>query len=209
MTKPQDLGFDELAIDALTELVNIGVSHAALSLRELVGEEVILTVPSLAICSRTDAAALLNQGKSDLLVAIRQAFEGSFTGRALLIFPEMNSLEIVRAVAGQHFSLEDLVEVEQEALAEIGNIVLNSFMATIANLLQRNLSMSLPEVVRCTGTELFGLPPAAFDDVALFIRINFSIKDRQIGGYVAMVMDLLSVAALKSLIDEFIRRAAQ
>jgi hypothetical protein len=126
MTSAEDLGFDELQVDAITELVNIGVSRAALSLRQLVGEEVILTVPSLAICSRAEAADMVSRGQSGLLVAVRQAFEGSFAGRALLIFPETNSLEFIRAVAGRQFSLEDVVELEQEALAEIGNIVLNS-----------------------------------------------------------------------------------
>ena len=33
-------------------------------------------------------------------------------------------------------------------LAEIGNIILNGCPATIANLLQRNLKMSLPEILR-------------------------------------------------------------
>jgi chemotaxis protein CheC len=208
MTSAADLGLDELEIDALTELVNIGVSRAALSLRELVGEQVLLTVPSLAICSRAEAAGLASERSSELLLAVLQAFEGSFAGRALLIFPETNSLEFVRAAAGRRFSLEDIVELEQEALAEIGNIVLNSFMATIANLLKRSLSMSLPEVVRCTGMELFRLPPTASDDVVLFIHIKFSFRDGEISGFVAIVMDLLSLAALKSLVDEFIQRAA-
>ena len=202
-----DFGLDELEIDALTELVNIGVSRAAVGLRELVGEEVILSVPSVSILSRAEAAQLVSQGTSDFLIAVRQAFQGEFSGRALLIFPEANSLELVRAVAGRHLSLDDIVELEQEALAEIGNIILNGCMGTIANLLRRSLTMSLPEIVRGKGEELFVLSPSGADDVVLFIRINFSIKGREISGYVAMVMDLTSLASLKSLVTEFIRRA--
>jgi chemotaxis protein CheC len=36
----------ELEADALTELVNLGVSRAALNLRELVGDQVLLTAPA-------------------------------------------------------------------------------------------------------------------------------------------------------------------
>jgi chemotaxis protein CheC len=175
----------------------------------LVGEQVILTVPSIAIRTRAQAADLLTERKSDVLVAVCQAFAGSFTGRAMLIFPETNSLELVRAVAGRQLSLEDIVELEQEALAEIGNIVLNGFMATIANLLQRSLTMSLPEIVRCSGAALFELPTTGSDDIVLFIRINFSFKGREISGYVAMVMDLVSLASLRSLVDEFVRRTTR
>jgi chemotaxis protein CheC len=206
MTSANDMNLDDLEVDALTELVNIGVSRAAVSLRELVGEQVFLSVPSLAILSRAQAAELVSQGSSSLLVAVRQGFHGGFSGRALLIFPETNSLELVRVVAGRHLSLDDIVELEQEALAEIGNVILNSCMASIANLLQRNLTMSLPEIVRGTGLELFGLLPSESEDIVLFIRINFSLKGHEISGYLAMVMDLLSLASLKSLVAEFIRR---
>ena len=38
---------NELQLDALTELVNIGVSRAASSLREMVGSQVLLSVPNV------------------------------------------------------------------------------------------------------------------------------------------------------------------
>ena len=41
------IALEELERDALTELVNIGVSRAAVSLRTMVGEQVFLSVPSL------------------------------------------------------------------------------------------------------------------------------------------------------------------
>lgn len=202
-----DFALDELEFDALTELVNIGVSHAAVSLAAMVGEEVLLTVPLVSIVPREGAARLISGGRTDPLIAVRQGFQGDVSGRALLIFPETNSLELVRAVAGDHLSLEDILELEHEALAEIGNVILNACMATIANLLQRSLTMSLPEIVRGIGAEFFELSPSGVEDAVLFVHINFSLKGREISGYVAMVMDFPSLAILKTLIDEFIRRS--
>src|SRR4051812_49336337 len=118
MTNSADTRLDELEGDALTELVNMGVSRAALALRDLVGEQVLLSVPSLSILLRTEAATLVDKTKFEVLVAVRQAFHGEFSGRALLIFPEANSLELVRAVAGAQLELHDIIELEQEALAE-------------------------------------------------------------------------------------------
>ena len=207
MTGPILIGLDDLEVDALTELVNLGVSRAAVSLRELVGEQVLLSVPSLLVLSKPEAAELIRGAAGRPLIAVRQAFDGEFSGRALLIFPEANSLELVRAVAGDHLSLEDIAELEDEALAEIGNIILNSCMGTISNLLQRNLTMSLPEILRGHGHDFFDLSRPPAEDVVLFIRINFSIQGREISGYVALVMDLPSMAALKRLIAAFIERA--
>ena len=199
---------DELELDALTELVNIGVSRAAASLRDMVGEQVLLSVPSVDIVSRGEAAGLIGGGPNSLLVAVRQDFHGDVSGRALLIFPESNSLELVRAVAGSHLSLEDVLELEHEALAEIGNVILNSCIATMANLLQRSLVMSLPEILRGGGAEFFELATSKAEDIVLFVHINFRLHGRDVSGYVAMVMDFPSLTALKLLIAEFIRRAA-
>jgi len=197
----------ELELDALTEVVNIGVSRAAASLRDMVGEQVFLSVPSVAITSPARAAELIGERESSVLIAVRQEFKGEFSGCALLIFPGKNSLELVRAVVGDHLSLEDILDLEQEALAEIGNVILNGCMAAIANLLQRRLTISLPEILTGSAADLFEKPPSLLRDVVLFIHIDFRLKGREMNGYLAMVMDVPSLEALKVLVDEFIRRS--
>jgi hypothetical protein len=61
----------------------------------------------------------------------------------------------MRAVVGRSLSLKDVVDLQDEALAEIGNVILNNWVATIANLLKRSLPMSLPVVVRGDGKRIF------------------------------------------------------
>ncbi|TWB12243.1 CheC inhibitor of MCP methylation [Nitrospirillum amazonense] len=198
---------DELENDALTELVNIGVSRAAVSLRKMVGNQVTLSVPSVEVVGRKLAATLIQERESDELVAVRQDFTGAFNGRALLIFPESNSLELVRAVTQDELSRPEMIDIEEEALAETGNVVLNGCLATMANILQRPLTMSLPQVLRGDGQILFELADTQDDDgVVLFLYINFAISGRDIRGYIAMLMDLPSLQSLKELIGEFIAR---
>src|SRR4051794_10847543 len=176
---------DELEHDALTELVNIGVSRAAVNLRKMIGEQVLLSVPSVEIISRKAAAALVRERETDQLVAVRQGFEGAFSGQALLIFPESNSLELVRAVTGDELSPDELQEMEQEALSETGNIVLNGCLATMANMLQKPLTMSLPQVLRGDGQLLFDPPGQTSEQgVVLFLYINFAVSGRDIRGYI-------------------------
>ena len=197
----------ELELDALTELVNLGVSNAALGLREMVHEEVILSVPNVTIVSRDEAIANLMARSSNRLVAVHQNFEGDIRGRALLIFPETQSMELVRAVVGNELSLEDLMELEQEALAETGNVLLNSCLGTIANNLERTLRISLPEVVHGDGSDFFNLTTMPRqDDSVLFIYINFVVQRRDIRGYLAMLLDLPSLVVLKRLLTEYIDR---
>jgi chemotaxis protein CheC len=200
---------EELEQDALTELVNIGVSRAASNLRKMVGEQVLLSVPAVEVVTRAGAAVLIRERESGELVAVRQDFEGVFSGRALLIFPEANSMALVHAVTGGALSSVEAADMENEALAETGNVVLNSCLATMANMLQRPLTMSLPQVLRGNGSALFDLSDKnAASGVVLFLYINFAINDRDIRGYIAMLMDLPSLQALKTLINDFIERVA-
>jgi chemotaxis protein CheC len=209
MTVPS-ISLSELERDALTELVNIGVSRAAAGLRKMVGEHVLLSVPSVEVVSRKMAAGLIGERETDELVAVRQDFAGAFCGRALLIFPQANSLELVRAVLGNEHDDAEIAEMETEALAETGNVILNGCLATMANMLQESLTMSLPEVRRGDGARLFELENEPADDgLVLFLYINFSVRDRNIRGYIAMLMDLPSLTALKALIADFIERVMQ
>jgi chemotaxis protein CheC len=204
-----EIQLSELERDALTEIVNIGVSRAAASLRKMVGAQVLLSVPSLDIITQRAAAVVIGEREVDELVAVRQSFSGAFSGRAMLIFPQGKSLELVRAVTGGTMSAEELVEIESEALAETGNVILNGCLASMANMLQRSLDMSIPEVMRGSGAELF-IPAetaaSADDAVVLFLYIDFTVREHDIRGYIAMLMDLPSLSALQMLIAEFIAR---
>jgi chemotaxis protein CheC len=199
----------EIEVDALTELVNLGVSRAAANLALMVHEEVALTVPQIALLSRSDAIRTLGERASDNLVAVHQTFEGEIVGRALLIFPEKQSLELVRSVVGSELSLEEIIELEQEALAETGNVILNGCLATLANCLESKLRISLPEVLRGESTRFFELePPPKAGTTVLFSYINFSVRRRAIDGYIAMLMDMPSLTALKTLLQGLISRAS-
>jgi chemotaxis protein CheC len=191
--------------DALAEIANMGVSRAANSLRQMVGEQVLLSVPAVRIVTRQAASTLVERDGATKLVAVKQSFEGPFDGRALLIFPEAQSLELVRSIVGDEHSLEDVIDLEQEALAETGNIILNGCLATIANVLHQTMRMSLPSIVRGNGSTLFEVEgPASGDKLVLFLYIDFNIKKRNIHGFIALLMDLPSIAALKAIVNGFI-----
>jgi chemotaxis protein CheC len=207
VTPTPDVTLSELEHDALTELVNIGISRAAVSLRKMVGEQVLLSVPSIEITSYSTARALIGEREDDDVVAVSQDFIGAFSGRALLIFPRASSLALVRAVVGNDVATDEIAAMADEALAETGNIILNGCLATMANMLKQSLEMSLPEVLRGNGVRLFeATHPPDEDGIVLFLYINFLVRGRDIHGYIAMVMDLPSLAALRVLIRDFIAR---
>ena len=80
------------------------------------------------------------------------------------------------------------MELEQEALAETGNILLNGCLGTIANNLQRSLRISLPEVVHgAEGAELFhpSPPPRCGRQRPVYLYQSSAVRRRNIQGYIA------------------------
>jgi len=202
MTSDPLVPLSDLERDALAELSNIAMGKAANSLRQMIQSEVLLAVPSIDILTGAAAAQLVGKPDNPKLVAVRQDFAGAFSGRALLIFPERNSLELVRAVVGRHLPLEDIADLANEALAETGNILLNSWVAAIANLLKSGLRMSLPMVVRGDSSHMF---ESASSGLVLFLHIKFEIRQKEIGGYVALLMDVPSLDELRTLIAGYVK----
>jgi chemotaxis protein CheC len=200
----ENIVLNELERDALTELVNIGVGRAATSLGKLVDKHILLSVPALELITLLAASRLLVESESDGLVAVRQQFTGVFSGRALLILPQSAKLDLVRAVVRENLSTAELAELERDALAETGNIILNGCLGSMANILQQPLALSLPEVIQGDGNQVLEIDGVGGDRQVLFLYINFVIQGQNIRGYIAMILDLPSIASLKQLIAAFI-----
>jgi chemotaxis protein CheC len=208
MTAHEVVPMTELERDALGEISNIAMARACNSLRQMVEQEVLLSVPTVEILSQEAAAQILGQSDNRTLVAVRQDFSGAFSGHALLLFPEASSLELVRAVVGRDFPLEDIIDLEDEALAETGNIILNSWVATIAKLLGRGLKMSLPVVIRGESRKIFE-KTAAPESLVLFLHIKFEIRNREVGGYVVLLMDIPSLEELRAVLAQFVTKVTE
>jgi chemotaxis protein CheC len=99
-----------------------------------------------------------------------------------LIFPEARSLELVRSILGDEHSIEDILNLEHEVLAETGNIILNACLSTIGNVLHRNIRMSLPSVVRGNGATLFAAREGDGKAV-FFLHIRFIIRRHEWGWF--------------------------
>ena len=99
---------------------------------------------------------------------------------------------------------KELEDIEQEALSEIGNVILTCCLSMMANMLKQSFTMSLPEILRGSGSTLFESNSPSETSLVLFLYINFSVYKRDVRGYIAMLMDVPSLASVKQLIGEFI-----
>jgi chemotaxis protein CheC len=191
------LQLSELQRDALGEIFNIGVGRAASSLSQIVNDEVLLSAPEVIVVRRDQAAAMLIDAELSQFSMISQNFSGPFDAQALLVFPESNALEIVRLMVGPHMSIEELAEFEQEAMCEVGNIILNACMSALADLFRISFESTLP-LHRFGDTENLPLLEGDEEQMVLILQVDMIISQQRIQGH---ILFLLSVGSMQSLLD--------
>jgi len=198
----------ELELDALVEVFNIGVGQAASAMSEIVNETVAMSVPSISFLPRAAAAKLLatKSTGSGRICGISQRYSGAFQTDAILMFPEEKSRQIVRLMVGESMPLEELSQMEQEAMSEIGNILLNSCVGALANIFERELNGSLPDYHVGYSEEMLSHSGDGASMV-LMLHIEFVIERQQISGDVAFIMDMSALEDLKSHVNSYLARA--
>jgi chemotaxis protein CheC len=134
---------------------------------------------------------------------VRQGFSGVLNTEALLMFPVDQSLQLVQLMVGDEFPLEQLSEMEQESLAEIGNILLNSVVSSVADMLHIDFEGTLPQVELGRVDEVLH-SDVGVDDLILSLQINFAIASRQIQGYLVFLLDVASSDVLEKKLSTFI-----
>jgi chemotaxis protein CheC len=192
-----------LELDALTEIFNHGVGQAARSLSELAGEEVRLSVPKVQEVAKREITDRMTAQGGNRICAVRQGFTGLINTEALLMFPVEQSLQLVQMMVGDAVPLEQLSEMEQESLAEIGNILLNSVVSSVADMLKIEFEGSLPQVELGQSSQVL-CPTGDFDSLILSLQIDFDIASRNIVGYLVFLLDVASSDMLERKLAEFI-----
>ncbi len=193
----------DLQRDAISELLNIGMGRAADALSQMAHEEVQLSVPFVNLMPVNDVTQLLREQVSDSITVVKQQFAGVFWGDALLLFPEAKSLELVRIMLQDMVPLERMTDMEQEAFMEIGNIILNACLGSLANLFSSEISSSLPELLQGDCTELLTIQQNKYpeNEFVLFLKMDFGIQTRSISGNVAFMIDGKSIQSLKDNVE--------
>jgi len=198
---------DDFFADAMTEVINIGMGSAAASLSEMINDEVILSVPAIEFVSRLKATSLIGEKAKTDVSGVHQNFNGVLDGDAILLFPEEQSLQLVCAVLLQNnINLADLTDMEQEAMTEIGNIILNACLCSMADMFNEELQSEVPQFIRGTLRQIFSANGGVenTEAVVLLLNMDFAIESKSIQGYVTFLMDIKSVLKFKKAIENML-----
>jgi chemotaxis protein CheC len=194
---------DEQAIDAIREIVNIGVGRAAGQLQEMTGSHIRLHIPSITIVPFDKITAAGNTLISgDTLSAVLLDFKGTFSGISAVLFPPDSAAALVLLLTGEQEKSPELDAMRIEALKEVGNIIINAVMGSIANVLSEHLTYSIPTYYEGPIVNLARLKSkGGHDECVLLARTNFLVEKLNVEGDILLILEIGSLDALVECIN--------
>jgi chemotaxis protein CheC len=182
--------------------MNIGVGRAAGVLNEMVESTINLQVPAIKIVAPAELQKEIGvEDKS--LAAVNLGFRGTFSGTAALVSPTDSASKLVSVLTGDVDDPTDLDSVRAGTLTEVGNIVLNEVMGSMANVLEERLEYSVPTYLEETLINLLSTN-ATLEASILVAETGFVIEELQLHGDVLLCLELGSFDALLKAINRTI-----
>ncbi len=168
--------FSDIQIDALKEVVNIGIGQSASSLNEMLDSHIILQIPSIIIYNPTNPNKSVKELIVNKLSCVKLDFFGSFSGTAALVFPPDSAANLVSALTGEGANTPGLNAVMAGTLNEVGNIVINGIIGSISNILSDPMDFSVPTYQEGLLADLI-MAEKPLNVAILLINAKFQVED--------------------------------
>nr|WP_206764617.1 chemotaxis protein CheC [Paenibacillus larvae] len=179
-------------MDVLKEVGNIGAGHAATALSTLLSKPVDMTVPSVRLVPFESIAESVG-GDEQIVLAVFLRVLGDAPGNMFFIMDTASAKNLLRSMAGMDItSYEKFSEMEYSALGEIGNILVGSYVSSLADFTGLSLSPTVPSLaIDMAGAVLsFGLLQfGQMGDQALLIDTKFLEGQEEVRGHFFLIPD--------------------
>lgn len=176
-------------MDALREIINIGVGKAAGTLNELLAHHISLEVPQIIIIHPNDLDAHIANQSEETVSLVSLQFSGKFSGLSALIFTSDSASKLVDLLIGEEVPCDDLDAIKTGTLTEVGNILLNAVMGSIGNILDSRLSYAIPAYQEGSLKAIL-LPMLQHESAALEVTTRFTVQSSHITGEFLLLFEV-------------------
>ncbi len=195
------ISFDELnnlQMDVLREIGNIGAGNAVTSLAKMIDKKVDMAVPKVKIMGFDKVSQMLG-GEEIIVVGILLSVTGDLTGNMMFILDNQAARKLVNILIGNDSTSMDFDEMELSALKEIGNILTGSYLNALAGLTNLKILPSIPQLAIDMAGAILSVPAIEFGkvgDSVLYIETEFSEGTTRVLGDFLLVPDIESYEVL-------------
>jgi len=186
MTEINNEAFSLIELDTLREIINMGTAYSATSLSKLIDKTILVNVPRVDIAPIKKVPELLG-GSNLSIVGLYFKFYGNIDGKIFIFFEKETAELLVKYLtANMTFSnVSEQKEIEKSALMELGNILANSYLNAIAEMMDIKILLSIPYY----SSDMLGavidfmlIEIAKFTDYALLLNTVIESPEIKIAG---------------------------
>ena len=195
------LSLKELQLDALREVANIGAGHAATALSQMIGETIMISVPTISVARLEEVPPNITT-PDEPVAAVLMHMLGDLTGRTLLVFPETAARRLCDLLLARPIGkTTEFGMLEQSSLKEAGNILCGAYMNALSSFMGMMLLPSVPSLVIDLSAAVLTSTYLNFGHDRDFVfcvetQFQFRAENELLAGHFLLMPDMASLRAI-------------
>lgn len=192
---------NDLQLDVLREIGNIGSGNAASALSTMLDRPVDISVPKVMILDYNEVTDSLG-GPEELLVGLLLSLSGDVTGMIMFLLHKDFAHMMINTLTGMELeNFGNLDEFSSSAIREVGNIMAASYVNAIASLTGLDINISPPDLCVDMVGAILSVPAIYFANIGdkiIFIQDEFDKRadDNKTSSHILMIPEMDSLAKI-------------
>jgi len=197
--KSNFMDLDDLQLDILREVSNIGVGNASIALSKMMGSKIDLSIPTINILQLNKVIELVGEGDRHI-AGIHFKILGDAHGNILMILPKISAFQLIGLLLKKEIEAStDLEEVDYSVLRETGNILTSAYLSAISKMLNISLFPSVPGLIIDTSKRVMQQIMTEMEHpegVSAILETRFKEKNSSVHGRIFLALDKDSIAKI-------------
>lgn len=185
MSKYSLLEINDMYVDVLQELGNIGAGNATTAIASMLSIRVNMNVPKVELLEVPKLGAAICP-EDEIIVGIFLEIQKDIEGSMMFLMRLDSAQYLVNKLMMRDTSYEaEFDEMDLSALKEIGNIIAGSYLSALSTMTNLVIAPSIPFIAVDMAASILSVPAIEFgqySDQALLIETEFG-DDVMINGY--------------------------
>ena len=182
---------NDMYVDVLREIGNIGAGNATTAIAKLIDSRIDMEVPSVQFIEASELGSAICD-EEETIVGIFLEVLNDVTG-SMMFLMKMDSAHVIvnKLMMRDPDYNEPFDEMDLSALKEIGNIIAASYLSALSTLTNLRIQPSVPYIAVDMAAAILSVPAIQFGqygDNALFIETEFG-DERRMQGYFILMPD--------------------
>ena len=182
---------NNMYIDVLKELGNIGAGNATTAIASMISEKIDMRVPKVELMEASKRGSAICP-EDETIVGIFLEVQEDISGSMMFLMKMPAAHYLVNKLMMRDLEYnEPFTEMDLSALKEVGNIIAGSYLSALSSLTGLVIGPSIPSISVDMAAAILSVPAIMFGqygDNALFIETEFG-DDVMIEGYFILMPD--------------------